>query len=51
MTEPMTESLAQVQRKHKIEERTAVKHIAVLTIVAATALLAILGGCGSHAGH
>lgn len=44
MTERMTESLAQVQQKQKIETRTAVKHIAAFTIIAPTALLAILGG-------
>jgi hypothetical protein len=33
-----------VQQKQKIETRTAATHIAALTIVAATALLAILGG-------
>jgi hypothetical protein len=36
-------TLAQVQQKQKIETRTAVKYIAAFTIVAATALLAILG--------
>lgn len=40
----MTESLAQVQQEENIQSRTAAKHIAVLTILAATALLAILGG-------
>ena len=49
MTELMTESLAQVQQKQKIETRTAVKHIAAFTIVAATALLAILGGAVLYA--
>jgi hypothetical protein len=44
MTELMTESLPQVRQKQKIQTRTAAKHIAALTIVAATALLAILGG-------
>jgi cytochrome P460 len=44
VTEPMTESLAQVQPEQKIETHTAVKHIAAFTIVAATALFAILGG-------
>jgi hypothetical protein len=44
MTELKTESLAQAQQKQKIETRTAVKHIAAFTTVAATALLAILGG-------
>jgi hypothetical protein len=34
----------QKQQKEKTETRTAVKHIAAFTIVAATALLAILGG-------
>jgi hypothetical protein len=40
----MTEPVAQVQRKQKIETGTAVKHIAAFTIVAATALLAMVGG-------
>jgi hypothetical protein len=40
----MTESLAQVQQKQKIETRTAAKHFVAFTIVAAAALLAILGG-------
>ena len=44
MTELMTESFAQVRQKLKIETRTAVKLIAAFTIVAATALLAVLGG-------
>jgi cytochrome P460 len=44
MTEPMKESLAQVQQEQKIEARSAVKHMAGLTIVAVTALLAIFGG-------
>jgi hypothetical protein len=43
MTERMTESLAQVQQKQKMETRTAVKYIAAFTIVAAAALLGILG--------
>lgn len=37
----MTEALAQVQQKEKIETGTAVMHIAAFTIVAATALFAI----------
>ena len=49
MTELRTHSLAQVQHKPKIETRTAVKHIAAFTIVAATALLAILGGAVLYA--
>ena len=49
MTELRTESLAQAQQKQKIETRTAVKHIAAFTIVAATALLAILGGAVLYA--
>ena len=49
MTERMTESLAQVQQKQKIETRNAVKHVAAFTIVAATALLAILGGAVLYA--
>jgi Cytochrome P460 len=44
MTELMTDSLARVQQKQKIETRTAVKPIAAVTILAAVALLAILGG-------
>ena len=44
MTELMTESLAQRQQEQKIEKPAAAKHIAVFTIVATTALLAILGG-------
>jgi hypothetical protein len=49
MTEPMTESLVQVQQKRKVQTRTAVKHIVAFTIVAATALLAILGGAVLYA--
>jgi hypothetical protein len=49
MTELLTESLAQIQQKQKIETRTAVKHIAAFTTVAATALLAILGGAVLYA--
>ena len=44
MTELMTDCLARVQQKQKIETRTAVKLIAAVTILAAVALLAILGG-------
>ena len=44
MTELMTDSLARVQQKQKIETRTAVKPIAAVTIFSAVALLAILGG-------
>jgi hypothetical protein len=40
----MTESLAQAQQEQKTETRTAVKHVKAFAIVAATALLAILGG-------
>jgi hypothetical protein len=40
----MTESLMQVQQKQKIEMGATVRHIGAFTIVAATALLAILGG-------
>ena len=43
MAELMTTS-AQLQQKDKIEARAAVKHIAAFTIVAAMALLAVLGG-------
>ena len=49
MTEHLTESLAQVQQKQKIETHNAVKHIAAFTIVAATAMLAILGGAVLYA--
>jgi hypothetical protein len=49
MTELLTESLAQVQHKQKIETRTAVKHIAAFTIVAAMAVLAIPGGAVLYA--
>jgi Cytochrome P460 len=49
MTELMTDSLAHVQQKQKIETRTPVKHIATFTIVAATALFAILGGAVLYA--
>src|SRR5277367_4040067 len=45
----MTESLAQVQQKRKIETGTAVKQIATFAIVAATALLAILGSAVLYA--
>ncbi len=45
----MTESLAQVQQEEKIQPRTAAKHIAALTILAATALLAMLGGAVLYA--
>jgi hypothetical protein len=48
-SELMTESLAQIQQKPKIETGTTVKHIAALTIVAAMALLAVLGGAVLHA--
>ena len=40
----MTEPVAQVQRKQKIETGTAVKHTAAFAIVGATALLAVLCG-------
>jgi len=49
MTELKTESFAQVRQKQKIETRTAVKYIAAFTIVAATALLAVLGGAVLYA--
>ena len=49
MTELLTESLARVQQKQETETRTAVKHIAAFTIVAATALLAIPGGAVLYA--
>ena len=44
MTELMRDSLARVQQKQKKETRTAVKPIAAVTILAAVALLVILGG-------
>ena len=40
----MTEPVAQIQQKQKIETGTTLKHVAAFTIVAATALLAALGG-------
>jgi hypothetical protein len=43
MTELMSEPLAQAQQKEKVETRSAIKHIAALTIVVATGLLAIVG--------
>jgi Cytochrome P460 len=43
MTERKSESLGHVQQKQTIETRTAARNIAAFTIVAATALLAILG--------
>ena len=49
MAELMTESLAQVQQKQKMGTRTAVGHIAALTIVAVTALLTTLGGAVLYA--
>jgi hypothetical protein len=48
MIELTTESVAQVQQERKIGTRTTVKHVATLTIVAATALLAILGGAALY---
>jgi len=44
MTELMRDCSARVQQKQKKETRTAVKPIAAVTILAAVALLAILGG-------
>jgi hypothetical protein len=49
MTERKSESLGQVQQKQRIETRTAARNIAAFTIVAATALLAILGGAVLYA--
>ena len=49
MTELMTERSARVQQEQKMETRTAVKDIAAFTIVAATALLAVLGGATLYA--
>src|SRR3984885_1269858 len=48
MPYPMTESVAQKQRKRKIETRTAVERIAGFTIVA-TAVLAVLGAAALFA--
>jgi hypothetical protein len=44
MTELKRKSSAQVQPKQNMETRTAVKHRAAFSIIAAAALLAILGG-------
>ena len=44
MTELMRDCLARVQQIQKKEMRTAVKPIAAVAILAAVALLAILGG-------
>jgi Cytochrome P460 len=44
MTEIKSVSFAQVQQKQKTKTRTAVKHITAFTIVAAAALVAIIGG-------
>jgi hypothetical protein len=44
MTELTKESPALVQQKQKIETNTAARHVAAFTVVAATALLAMLGG-------
>ena len=49
MTELTAESWAQVRQKQKLETRTAVKQIAAIAIVAATALLAVLGGAVLYA--
>jgi hypothetical protein len=49
MTELLTESLGQAQQKQNIETHTAVKPIAAFTIVAATALRAMLGGAVLYA--
>lgn len=45
----MAEPVAQVQRKQKIETGSAAKDIAAFTVVAATALLAMLGGAVLYA--
>jgi hypothetical protein len=44
MGQAVTESLAQEHQKQKMKTRIVVKHIAAFSIVAAAALLAILGG-------
>jgi hypothetical protein len=44
MTEPARGSFARTQHKRKIETGSVVKRIAAFTVVAATALLAIVGG-------
>jgi hypothetical protein len=49
MTELKTESSVQAQQKQKTEARSAGKHVAAFTIVAATAVLAILGGAVLYA--
>ena len=49
MTEPATESLARTQQKRRVQTRTAISLIAAITIVTATALLAVLGGAVLHA--
>jgi hypothetical protein len=49
MTERRTESSARAQHEQKIETRANVKPVATLTIVAATALLAIVGGAVLYA--
>jgi hypothetical protein len=43
MAELVKQSLAQVQQIQKVETHAAVKHIATFTVVAATAILVILG--------
>ena len=45
----MTESSTQAQRKQTAETRTSIKHIAGLTIVVATAVLAIVGSAVLYA--
>jgi len=45
----MTGSLARVQQKHNIPTATAGKHVTALTTLAATALLAMLGGAVLYA--
>ncbi len=49
MTERMTRFLGQVRQKQTIRTRLAVKQIAAFSFVAATALLAILGGAALYA--
>ena len=49
MTELIKERSAQIQQKQKIETRTGVKHIAIFTLVASTALLAILASAVLYA--
>jgi Cytochrome P460 len=49
VTGPTTESLTRIELKQKFETRATMRYFAVFTVIAATALLAILGGAGLHA--